>query len=173
MMSLPFAFWALVLLFAVIGAMRGWAKEMLVTFSVILALFVMNVLGRYIGPARDFLAMTATSEIAFWVHTFILIAMAFFGYQTPNLPRIQGARFARERFSDILLGFMLGAINGYLIVGSLWYFMHVAGYPFPKYITAPPEDLTILSYLPPQLLGIPVIYFAVAIAFIFVLVVFL
>ena len=38
MMSLAIVFWMYVILFSVIGAMRGWAKEILVSFSVILAL---------------------------------------------------------------------------------------------------------------------------------------
>ena len=37
MVSLTFMFWLFVLLFAIIGATRGWAKEILVTFAVILA----------------------------------------------------------------------------------------------------------------------------------------
>ena len=38
MMSLVYVFWMYVLLFAVIGMLRGWAKELLVAFSVVLAL---------------------------------------------------------------------------------------------------------------------------------------
>ena len=38
MVTLNFLFWMFVILFGVIGAMRGWAKELLVTFSAILAL---------------------------------------------------------------------------------------------------------------------------------------
>ena len=38
MISLAVVFWMYVILFAIIGGMRGWAKEILVTFSVILAL---------------------------------------------------------------------------------------------------------------------------------------
>jgi uncharacterized membrane protein required for colicin V production len=73
----------------------------------------------------------------------------------------------------VLLGLVIGALNGYLIWGTLWFFMDTANYPFPKYITPPPENLPILGYLPPLWLGIPQIYFAMAIAFIFVLVVLL
>ena len=35
MMSLTFVFWLFVVLFAMIGAMRGWARELIVTFAVI------------------------------------------------------------------------------------------------------------------------------------------
>ena len=40
MMTLVFTFWLCVVIFGVVGAMRGWAKELLVTFSIVLALFL-------------------------------------------------------------------------------------------------------------------------------------
>ena len=38
MMSIVYLFWMYVILFGVIGSMRGWAKELLVAFSVVTAL---------------------------------------------------------------------------------------------------------------------------------------
>ena len=174
MITLQFAFIVLVFLFAVIGAMRGWAKELLVTFSVIVGLFIIAILQRFAPSAlRSFLLSYSTTT--FWIYTAIILLVAFFGYQTPNIARIPQGRFAREKFSDALLGFFIGALNGWLIVGSVWYFLDASGYPFPS-ITPPPPDLAILNYLPPDLLianNSPAIYFAVAISFIFVLIVFI
>jgi uncharacterized membrane protein required for colicin V production len=48
MMSVVYVVWMYVVVFAVIGALRGWAKEILVIFSVILALAVNHVMRRYI-----------------------------------------------------------------------------------------------------------------------------
>ena len=115
MVYLNFIFYCFVILFAVIGAMRGWAKEMMVTASAILALFVIVVLETYVkGLAQTFAVPGSTGQ--FWMRIAIVIILAFFGYQTPNLPRIGGDRFARERLQDSLLGVFLGALNGYLIV---------------------------------------------------------
>lgn len=172
MMTLTFAFWLSVVVFGIIGAMRGWAKEFLVTFSVILALFLLEVLGRYFPPVREFFAQPNGSS-EFWARTIILLVLVFFGYQTPNIARMASPRFARERLADSLLGFFLGGINGYLIVGTLWWFLIDSGYPFPKVITPPTPTPDIIAFLPPELLGIPNIYFAIAIAFLFVLVVFI
>ena len=172
MMTLNFAFWTLVVLFAIVGAMRGWAKELLVTFSAILALFFIEIFIRYLPPVRSFFA-PPNDATEFWVQTIILITMVIFGYQTPNLAKFASPKFARERFSDALLGFFLGAFNGYLIFGSIWYFLIESGYPFPDYITAPAPVPWIVAYLPPVWLGIPTIYFAVAVSFLFVLVVFI
>ncbi|RPI87202.1 MAG: CvpA family protein [Chloroflexi bacterium] len=178
MVTLNFFFLFLVAIFAVIGAMRGWAKELLVTFSVVLSIFVITVLERYV-PAVYNTFSTPGSTTQFWMRTIIVTLLTFFGYQTPNLPRLSGTRFVREKFQDSLLGFFLGAFNGYLIIGTIWFFLHQANYPFP-YITPPipgteqgDAALRLINILPPRWLDPPIIYFAVSIAFLFVIVVFL
>lgn len=176
MVSLSFVFWMYVILFGIIGGMRGWAKELMVTFSVILALTFTTLLEHYVPFVRDVLQKD-NAVLYFWLRTIILILVIFFGYQTPHLSRF-AAKMTREKFQDILLGAFLGAINGYLIAGTIWYYMADSGYPFPNVITAPSGDIakmaeTMLHYMPPKLLGIPGIYFAVVIAFIFVIVVFI
>ena len=158
-----------VILFGVIGGMRGWAKEILVTFSVILALTLTTLLQSYIPFVRDVVAKQGATF--FWLRTIILLVLVFFGYQTPNIARF-APKMTREKFQDILLGMILGALNGFLIVGSVWHYMDQAHYPF-AIITKPATDLLLLKYLAPRLLGIPAIYFAVVIAFIFVIVVFI
>ncbi len=178
MVSLNFMFWLFVSMFAIVGAMRGWAKELLVSFSVVLSLFILTVLETYIPFVYDFMVQ-AGGRPQFWLRSSIVVLMAFFGYQTPNLQRLAGARFARERLQDTLLGLFLGALNGYLIMGTLWFFLHQAGYPFPYVLPPIPGDpfsepaLRLLQWLPPRWLGIPAIYFAVAIAFAFVVIVFI
>lgn len=178
MISLVVLFWIFVVIFGVIGAMRGWAKELLVSFAVILALFFITVLELFVPFIRDVLAVNSPSAL-FWIRTSILLVLVIFAYQTPNIPKLAGTnRFARERFQDILLGIFIGMVNGYLVVGSIWYFLDAAGYPFPNLVTAPTgEELAIvenyMKYMPPALLGIPAIYFAVAIAFAFILMVFI
>lgn len=179
MVYLNFIFYCFVIIFAVIGAMRGWAKEMLVTASAVLALFIMTVLETYIkGLSQTFATPGSTGQ--FWLRVAIILLLAFFGYQTPNLPRLGGERFARERLQDSLLGIFLGALNGYLIVGSIWYFLSEANYQALSYIIPPDPNsipgqaaLKLLGWMAPAWLGVPFIYFAIALAFIFVIVVFL
>lgn len=176
MVQLNVLFWFFVIQFAAIGMMRGWAKELLVTFAAILALFIIQVLEIFVPFIKEMAAQPGTT--IFWLRALILIGLVLFGYQSPNIPRLAGSgRFARERFQDALLGVLLGALNGYIIFGSLWYYLDNAGYPFPI-ITAP--DMTgaageatqrLLNAFAPHLLGTPQIYFAVAIAFAFVLMV--
>jgi uncharacterized membrane protein required for colicin V production len=175
MLSLNFAFWLLVILFGLIGMMRGWAKELLVTFSVILALAFNHVLQKYV-PLVNSLPLDGTP--IFWIRIVIVITLVFFGYQTVGLPRFAG-KAAREKLQDSLLGFILGALNGYFVIGTAWFYLDQAKYPF-EYITAPVAGtpmgdaaLRLIPMLAPHLLGEPAIYFAVMLCFIFVLVVFI
>ncbi len=48
MMSIVSFFWLCVVLFAMVGWMRGWAKELLVSFSAILALGLNYILRQYV-----------------------------------------------------------------------------------------------------------------------------
>jgi uncharacterized membrane protein required for colicin V production len=171
MIDIDFVFWLFVILFAIIGGMRGWAKELLVGFSVILALFVLTVLYNYLGFVYSFLSSDATFK--FWADSIILVALSFFGYQTPNIERFKAAA-RREKLQDILFGLVLGAVNGYLIVGSIWYFLDKAQYFF-SFVTPPQTDAArrLVEILPPVWLDAPAVYFAVAIAFTFVVIVFI
>lgn len=179
MISLNVFFYMFIVLFALIGAMRGWARELIVSFSVILAIFINTVLETFVPFVRDILTNSGPANL-FWVRVGILGGLVFFGYQTPNIPKIAATgRFARDRLQDILLGFFFGAINGYLIWGTAWHYMHVANYPLTAILPPDPNtaagqaSLNMLRYLPPAMLTPPIIYIAIAIAFVFVLVVFI
>jgi Colicin V production protein len=176
MMSIVYVFWMYVILFAVIGAMRGWAKELLVAFSVITALAVNLLLEKYIPLVRDLPKNTAS---LFWIRTIILLALVYFGYQTvASIPRL-ASKAARERLQDALFGAVLGGINGYFVAGTILFYNHVAEYPY-KNIISPATDPVIIQavdlmmkYMPPRLLGEPGIYFAVIIILIFIIVVYI
>lgn len=175
MMSVVYIFWMYVFLFAVIGAMRGWAKELMVIFSVVTALAVNLLLEKYIPLVRD---LDKTTSSVFWIRVLILIALVYFGYQTVNISRF-ASKAARERLQDSLFGAVLGGINGYLVAGSILYYNHVANYPFPKVISPAVDPAIIdainrmMNYMPPRFLGEPGIYFAVILILIFIIVVYI
>src|SRR5215208_3746231 len=116
--------------------MRGWAKELLVAFSVILALALNHVIRRYIPLAA---AMNESDVTLFWVRTIVLLILVFFGYQTVITISRLASKAARERLQDTLFGVILGAFNGYLIAGTILYYMHIADYPFPTIISKPAD----------------------------------
>ena len=176
MVSLIVVFGMFVVLFGLIGGMRGWARELLVTSAVVLGLFLTAILESYISPYKA--AMETQPPLTqFGVRAGLLVLLAVFGYQSPNIRALQ-PKLARERLEEILLGLGLGLLNGYLLVGSIWFYLHQTGYPTPL-IVPPAEgsDLAteiskLMAYMPPQILPIPQVYFAVGIVFVFIIVVF-
>jgi uncharacterized membrane protein required for colicin V production len=175
-MSVIYIFWMYVIVFAVVGWMRGWAKELLVGFSVILSLALNHVIRKYIPLAANLLE---TDPSLFWVRTIILMVLVYFGYQTVISIQHLAARARSERLQDTLFGAFLGGLNGYLVAGSILYYIHVADYPFQNVISKPVDPVLLervnqmMLYMPPQLLGEPGIYFAMILAFVFVLVVYI
>lgn len=173
MISLPVFFWIFVGLFTIIGAIRGWAKELMVTFSGVVAIFIIVVLLPLVNKS-------SSTQSLFWAQMIIFAVVIFFGYQTPNFRRLaESGRFIRDTLRDTVFGAMIGAVNGYLIVGSLWYYMDKAGYPIAS-ITAPDPTSAvglaatkILSVVPPAIMQGNLIYFAIGIAFVIVLVMFI
>ncbi len=184
MVTISFFFWTLIVLFGFIGAMRGWAKEMLVSFSLVMALFVMQVSLAHIGPVKKLWDKMGGST-QFYAASLVMILFALFGYHTPNAQKINknlardNKSAARHWLQDMMLGGMLGAANGYLLVGTLWFFLDTAKYPVPEWVLTAPEAgtpagdaaLKLLQWLPPVWLGVPVIYFVVAVVFTFVIIV--
>lgn len=182
MMSVVYIFWMYVFLFGIIGAMRGWAKELMVVFSVITALAVNLLLETYFPLMRNLADPNNQAPDAlkalFWIRTVILIALVYFGYQTVNISRF-APKAARERLQDSLFGAVLGGVNGYLIAGSILWYIDVAKYPYPNVISQPLEPAIVLSVqnmmkvMPPHFLGAPTIYFAVIIILIFIIIVYI
>jgi uncharacterized membrane protein required for colicin V production len=167
--ALNMLFWVMVVVFAVIGFLRGWSKEVLVTFSLVLGIFVITVFLEFIPFMKPYLEAGGESR-QFTARAFLMILFAFFGYQSPKLRRISEV-VMRERFQDAVLGAFVGGLNGYFLFGSLLFYLNQFNYPF-DWVTAPgPELLNMLAYMPPAWLGVPAIYFAVAVAFTFVMVV--
>jgi len=177
MIAILIVFYLFLGLFSIMGAMRGWAKEMLVIFSVVLALAFIVVIETYVPYVNEFLK--TNPDIQIWVRIIVVIGFAFFGYESPRFSRIGKATERRDRLQDILLGGILGVVSGYMIVGSLWSFINSAGYPL-DYVIPPSTEwpmgeatLRILNILPPVWLGQPpTIFIAMVFAFLIVIVVF-
>ena len=192
MVNIVSVFWITVLLFAVIGWMRGWAKELLVSFSVILSLALNHVIYKYIPIAHD---LSETDPSLFWVRLIILLVLVYFGYQTVvSIPHL-AAKSRTEKLQDTLFGAFLGGLNGYLIAGTIIFYVVTAqawfnlanncsklpdhNYPFQNIIQIPTDPKLLdtvchmMFYMPPQLLGEPGVYFAIILAFVFVLVVYI
>ena len=130
MIPIQTVFVGLVILFGIIGALRGWAKELLVTFSVILARFVEMVFLQYVPVVNTSLQTLRAGDPQTWfyVQMIIFIIIVAFGYATTVISQRLGSRARKEKLQDTLLGFFLGGINGFLVIGMMWGFLHIKGY---------------------------------------------
>ena len=171
--------WVFVILFGIIGVFRGAAKELLVTVGVLVALFFTFLLESsvdFIG--KDLKAMN-NGEFLMIMRLVMLAVLILAGYQTPYRDRLPfKQKISANLKVEKLLGFVIGALNGFLIFGTIWFYLSDANYPKPLDFIHPPTGSGIdpkrlqemLGILPPNWLKPPAIYFSIAIIITIVLV---
>ncbi len=139
MIQLSSFLWMMIVLFAVVGSLRGWTREIVATAGIILALFATYQFDTILIQP---LTKGASPQQIFFLYSGLLAIITFFAYQTPGAAarlsegRMWGHR--REGLQERLLGLVIGAVNGYLVFGSIWYYLDRTGYPFAPFIYAPP-----------------------------------
>jgi hypothetical protein len=137
MSPVDLVFLTLILLFGIIGIVRGVARELGVTVMLLLALMILELMGTMFLPqitqmlnqvfgmspasVPDFLAMISIA---------VLILFAFMSYQGVTL--VYPIKSTNWFFS---MG--IGLINGYLLAGSIWYYAQTAGWPLLGSIIKP------------------------------------
>ncbi|MCP5100090.1 MAG: hypothetical protein GY943_31440 [Chloroflexi bacterium] len=198
MISLGTVFWLMVSFFSLVGALRGWTKEVVATSGLILSLFALNQFGAellgFLNGATG--AANAAGDVLpierrhFYAFAIFHLVIAFFSYQGPALAgrRIGERLRVRDNLQDKVLGAIIGAINGYLIIGGIWAFLEYRiveasnwvrlnpGVPYPfdlTIITRPEVDSALASLmnnlpLPMLASSLPILVVA---AFLFVIVV--
>ncbi len=158
-------FFGFVLLFGLIGCIRGFLRELGVTIAMMFLLFVLSLLDPYMDTVLTkilgFVAPSAPSDIyrpvGAWLFGLMTIGAAFAAYQGEALT-FQGNSVGVR---NALLGSVVGLLNGYLIVGSVWYFLQRFAYPI-AFLGLSAERLSplaqeLVAYLPGNLLGQPVL----------------
>lgn len=147
MVELALIVYMLTAFFAYVGWMRRWKKELISLAGIALAIFALD-------EFRPFLTGTLLENLPsgqqYYILSIMFLAIVFFAYQTRG--------FREEGNADVLqqkaLGGLVGALNGYLISGTLWYFLDIsyrealtqglatAQYPLAPLVTLPPENTT-------------------------------
>lgn len=174
MLAIQTVFWIFVLMFGLVGIMRGWAKEVVATAGMVLALFAMETFN---DPIQRLLAAQPNAAQRFYVQSVLFLAFVVAAYQGPALVRLASRGSASPRASegvrDALLGLLVGLANGYLVAGTIWYYLHQQGYPFAANIMLPPATdspaTDLVVWLPPALLK-PYLPPVMIILFVFVIV---
>ena len=129
MISLEVIYWIFIIFFGLIGALRGWAKEITATAGLVLSLFALKTFGaqmlNVIGIADPSLFANDINIMLrrqFWTLTGIHLFITFWSYQGPTLG---GGRKLqrRDNVQDKLLGWIIGSLNGYFIIGTIFSFL--------------------------------------------------
>jgi len=158
-------FFTAVFVFMLIALVRGFLKELGVTTVMVAALFLLLQFGNILeATVRKAMAMGMVQKVvpepmqgdAIYaaVYTLFIIFAAYISYQGETLAF--GGK-APKGGQGILLSALVGVVNGYLIAGSIWYYLDKYHYPF-TFMRVNAEGLSgvakgMLDYLPIPLLG--------------------
>jgi hypothetical protein len=155
MIELVFLVYFLIVFFAYIGSQRGWIKELIAMSGVVLALFGMFQFDTLI---RRTLLANILADQRFYIQSLMFLIVVFFAYQNRAIigaeaTAVRTGSSGRDPLQTRVLGAIAGGVNGYLISGTLWYFLDINRvgtglYPLDPYIVAPPAGTASASFLP-------------------------
>ena len=137
MVSLYSMFWVAAIFFGIIGVIRGFRREGVAFGGIVLATFALY---QFDVLLRGIFLASVPRDQAFFVQAGLFLVVVYFAYQTRSFGSYyddgrDGPR--NNRFQDAILGGLLGALNGYMIWGAIWYFLDINDYPFAPLVTAP------------------------------------
>ncbi len=142
MINLFLGFAMSVLLFAMIGYMRGWQKEVIALSGLVGIIAVLQQFGFEIvsflklNPG-DAVTLEEVAEIRrqqILIQSIFFLIVVFFSYQfvTRLADTATGGRLGerlRSGFESKIIGMFAGALNGYLVIGGLWSFLEYLPVP--------------------------------------------
>jgi len=192
MIALVTTLWIMIGFFAVVDMQRGWTRAVIATSGLILSLFAINQFTPFLFDALGYFEQTFDDKIwrrEIFIMAAIHITIGFFAYAGPAFAGKLSTRLKiRDNIQDKILGLMVGAVNGYLAVGTLLSFLEYrqakegwvattpAPYPFdPEVLLRAASIDSISQWLPiPMLTNNPyVLPVMLVLVFLFVLVVML
>lgn len=167
---------SLILVFGCIGLIRGFLRELGVTLSILVAMYIMSewlekrrylnliltLAGQHSGPLLVGILndRTSTNLLKLGTYVSILLIVVFISYhgETLDFPGKPPRGTA-----GVFLNLLAGLVNGYLIVGTLWHYLDVLDYPIRVFgMFKPPLTplaQTLLRFTPIPLLQPFLIFF--------------
>lgn len=158
MVQLYSMLWVFAAFFGVIGVLRGLRREVLSLAGIILASFALY---QFDSILRGVFLASVPRDQAFFIQVLIFGIIVYFAYQSRTFgaaapPPGANTPIRNDRLQDAIMGGLLGAFNGYLIWGAVWYFLDINDYPFSPLIIAPdPNSISAqsLGSIPLVILG--------------------
>jgi hypothetical protein len=147
-------FLIVMLLFGVIGIVRGVAKELGTTTMLLAALMVLQLTVSMFAPQiASFLnqvfgvSPTSVPTILAVCSALFLALVTFITYEGVTL-------VFPIKSTSWFLGLGIGLINGYLFAGSMWYYLQKAGWPLLHSVVKPEYSQlneTLIKLMPPAI----------------------
>jgi hypothetical protein len=164
MVEIQELFIILIVVLGIIGMVRGFLKELGVTLVLIATLFALDRLipiingfvngGGFgslgLGPVPE---TQSTDSILFLLFSAMMVGATYIAYQGETLA-YEGNN--PKGIVGALLGFLIGAVNGYLLFGTIWWLMNFYQYPFglvAQPLPVPAQEFIASGLLPLELLG--------------------
>ncbi len=164
MVPIELVWFIVVALFGLIGFVRGYLKELGVTTVVVVVLFGMITAEGRVLPllSRVFKSMQP-GEVAFWQSVLWAVGLAATGLVSYHGQILAFEGTLPKGALGTTLNLTSGLVNGYLIAGSIWFYVNRSGYPL---MGIKPENLSalangLLKLMPPCLLGPYLLYVGV------------
>lgn len=150
----------LILIMGIVGVVRGFLRELGVTLVLVATLWALSMIGPIVvkffdGGGLPFLGLgpvetsTNTQNLLFLASSGLMLIAGFWSYEGETLS-YEGQ--APKRFVGVALSFLIGAVNGYLLFGTLLWLSNLFGYPF-SLVQPPLPEATLIALLPPALLA--------------------
>jgi hypothetical protein len=142
----------MIILFGLIGFLRGWQLEVIATLSLVAAITTLIHFGTQLIPPTVQATMfiwgtepdpaTAADRGAIMIQGVFLSLSAFAGYHIVSriTQNVGSSRFGdklRGGFQKGFIGGIFGLINGYLFFGTLWGFLEYIPTPGVGYVLRP------------------------------------
>lgn len=165
MSPVEFIFIAILIVFGLIGIVRGAGKELGVTAMLLIGLLLIKLLdtqfrdsfSNLLQKAFGVNPQTVPAVIAMIAAT-IMIIIAFISYQGASL----SFHLKREAWP---IGLGAGLINGYLFAGSLWFYLQRADWPLVKPLMNAGAytdfNRAVVPFLPPNIFDWKILIFLV------------
>lgn len=164
MISFDALLWMFVGMFAVVGFMRGFKREVLITLAIVGGVFAIVVMDMIYPPSGG-------DDLQFIVRGSILLLFIVFGYHERRLQQFSDG-MVRHHWRNKLIGAVLGGANGFFIVTVFLYYLREYNYPFAFITPAGPELAALMEYSIPVWVTGQWAYLAGALVILLVLLVF-
>jgi len=157
-------FFLVVAIFALIGAVRGVARELGVTLMLLVGLMVLLLIDQYLlDDIYRFLDVLFPGNVGLQksivalAYCAFMVLIAYISYEGRTLsfssiPIISDLVKSSGGTAGTFAGLVTGAVNGYLLAGTIWYYLACADWPLTR-ITEPFSDIyyAISAILPPNI----------------------